>query len=118
MFLKTRYGHINSGFRLFKDLKTSHIKQRTCLLSKVFKSLNNLIPEFMSSYFVFKNITCNSFFVLGYLLWFFDLEFHMLSKIEAKERFLRFWRGLDFDGAKSKTRKPQKFLFILIKTTS
>ena len=26
MFLKTKYGHINSGFRLFKYLKTSHIK--------------------------------------------------------------------------------------------
>ena len=28
MFLKTKYDHINSGFRLFKDLKTSHIKAR------------------------------------------------------------------------------------------
>ena len=28
MFLKTNYDHINSGFRLFKDLKASHIK--TC----------------------------------------------------------------------------------------
>ena len=26
MFLKTKYDHINSGFRLFRDLKTSHIK--------------------------------------------------------------------------------------------
>ena len=26
MLLKTKYDHINSGFRLFKDLKTSHIK--------------------------------------------------------------------------------------------
>ena len=26
MFWKTKYDHINSGFRLFKDLKTSHIK--------------------------------------------------------------------------------------------
>ena len=28
MFLKTKYDHINSGFRFFKDLKTSHIKAR------------------------------------------------------------------------------------------
>ena len=28
MFLKTKYDHINWGFRLFKDLKTSHIKAR------------------------------------------------------------------------------------------
>ena len=26
MFLKNKYDHINSGFRLFKDLKISHIK--------------------------------------------------------------------------------------------
>ena len=26
MFLKTKYDHINSGFRLLKDLKTSHFK--------------------------------------------------------------------------------------------
>ena len=31
MFLKTKYDHINSGFRLFKDLKISHIKSRKCL---------------------------------------------------------------------------------------
>ena len=28
MFLKTKYDHINSGFRLSKDLKTSHIEAR------------------------------------------------------------------------------------------
>ena len=28
-FLKTKYDHINSGFRLFQDLKTSHIKHVT-----------------------------------------------------------------------------------------
>ena len=28
MFLKTTYNHLNSGFRLFKDLKTSYIKAR------------------------------------------------------------------------------------------
>ena len=28
MFLKIKYDHINLGFRLFKDLKTSHIKPR------------------------------------------------------------------------------------------
>ena len=28
MFLKTKYDHINSGSRLFKDLKTSRIKAR------------------------------------------------------------------------------------------
>ena len=28
MFLKIKSDHINSGFRLFKDLKTSHIKAR------------------------------------------------------------------------------------------
>ena len=31
MFLETKYDHINSRFRLFKDLKTSHIKARKCL---------------------------------------------------------------------------------------
>ena len=28
MYLKTKYDHINLGFRLFKDWKTSHIKAR------------------------------------------------------------------------------------------
>ena len=29
MFLKTKYDdHINFGFRLFRDLKTSHVKAR------------------------------------------------------------------------------------------
>ena len=28
MFLKTKYDHIDSGFRFFEDLKTSHIKAR------------------------------------------------------------------------------------------
>ena len=28
MFLKTKYDHINSGFRLFKDLETLHVKAR------------------------------------------------------------------------------------------
>ena len=30
MFLKTKDDHMNSGFRLFKDLKTSPIKARNC----------------------------------------------------------------------------------------
>ena len=34
----------------------SHLRALIC---EVFKSLNNLNPEFMWSYFVFKNITCN-----------------------------------------------------------
>ena len=28
MYLKTKYDHVNSGFRLFKDLKTLHMKAR------------------------------------------------------------------------------------------
>ena len=44
MFLKTKYKYINSGFRLFKDLKTSHIK--VLKLVRVFHELNfHCYPE-------------------------------------------------------------------------
>ena len=56
MFLKTKYDDINLGIRLFKDLKNSLKRHVRCLICEVFKSLNNLNPEFMWPYFVFKNI--------------------------------------------------------------
>ena len=36
-----------------------HQRHLSALICKVFKSLNNLNPEFIWLYFVFKNITCN-----------------------------------------------------------
>ena len=44
MFLKTKYEYINSGFRLFKDLKTSYIK--VLKLVSVFRELKfHCYPE-------------------------------------------------------------------------
>ena len=40
----------------FFGIKMRHL---CTLICKVFKSLNNLNPKFMWSYFVFKNITCS-----------------------------------------------------------
>ena len=59
--LKLGYNCNKNYNELFRDnnevsIHQSHLRALTC---EVFKSLNNLPPEFMWSYFVFKNVTYN-----------------------------------------------------------
>ena len=59
--LKVVYNSNKNYYELLRDNNEFSIHQRhlRALICEVFKSLNNLNPEFMWSYFVFKNITYN-----------------------------------------------------------
>ena len=59
--LKVVYNSNKNYNELLRDNNKFSIDQRhlRALICEVFKSLNNLNPEFMWSYFVFKNITYN-----------------------------------------------------------
>ena len=59
--LEVVYDSNKNNEEIFRDKNEVSIHQRhlRALICKVFKSLNNLNPEFMWSYFVFKNITCS-----------------------------------------------------------
>ena len=59
--LKVVYNSNKNYDELLRDNNEFSIHQRhlRALICEVFKSLNNLNPEFMWSYFVFKNITYN-----------------------------------------------------------
>ena len=65
------FGHMKHGQDVIKIVRSYdellrnnnevsiHQSHLRALICEYFKSLNNLNPEFMSSYFVFKNITYN-----------------------------------------------------------
>ena len=59
--LEVVYDSNKNNEEILRDKNEVSIHQRhlRALICKVFKSLNNLNPEFMWSYFVFKNITCS-----------------------------------------------------------